>query len=670
MPPLRVKLGAPAGLGLLWMAGCAFVEGEERWSDQLQADGPCWRVELGDGLDESSTAELRDLFACVNQRGAIEPLAPMLDALEQDSRAGVVLGIELAGLVNDLPALDVDLGGLLDLALALLEDPARPIEPLAELMVELTYGRPYAQVALLPDRGTQAELDQGAVRPALPVLGAVAGALLDQPEPALPLLAEVLVDPVVADSTCTLIGLATTGDAEAAALGADLLPALGQALQSATDDGNDLWSGASGDSLRDLVGALLLTPGDDGLTAVQGLRGQLLPMLEDELLVANLRQTITQARTDGRLDTLPAQLRYLAVVDVQGQDLVYGDDSALLALLRLLDAGNTEVSCSVDLIVTDLSIDLGNLSVALLGLLAEQDPQTAADGVGLLSELLGWGLTESTLDLIASSGLCPAIDAQLVSDLGAVDRLSDPEVDDLLVVLLSALADLRDGEEDHLVDLVDLASGLVERGVVPPLEEALRDLGGGNLAADLSQIVGLVLDPAVLAVDGCPEGSTPLRFEGLVGLLRAALADRLGGAPLDVVEPMLATALTHDGTWTALQNLGALLRAPDARARQGLALLADLVRLDPQLTLITGLAPLLDQDALVYPLLRLAEAPALLEAAAAPSDLQREGPLPWFSGLVLGGTLDSLLRTVDLALGLFDEGDDADDATAPGTPTP
>jgi hypothetical protein len=639
---------------LLTLSGCAFVEQDDRWSDQLQADGPCWRVDLGDGLDESSTAELRDLFACLNRQGAVEPLAPMVEALEQPSRAGVPLGIELAGLVNDLPSAQVDLGGLLDLTLALLEDEQRPIEPLAELLVELILGQPYPQVPGMSDPGSVQALDQGVVRPALPVLGLVAGAVLDQPEPLLPLLTQVAPDPAVADAVCTLVGLATTTDPQAAALGADLLPALGQALEQARSPDNDLWDGASGDAVRDLTLALLVDPGEDGQTALSALRPLLLPLLEDELLVANLRETLAEARAAGRLETLPAQLRYLATVDVQGRDLVYGQDSALLALLRLLDSANTEVSCSIDLVITDLTIDLGNLSVALLGLLADQDPQAAADGVDLISEVLGWGFTEDTLDFVADSGLCPVIDDQLVSDLGSIDRLSDPEVDDLLVVLLSALADLRDGQEDHLIGVVDLASLLHARGLVPPVEEALRDLGGGDLAADLSQIVGLVLDPAPLAVAGCPTGASPLTFEGLAGLLRAALADRLGGPPVEVIGPVLQAALSQEGAWVALHNLGALLRQPEARLPQGLPLLADLVRLDPDLSLLTGLVPLLQDDALVYPALRLAEAPALLDAAAAPSDDQRQGPLPWVASLVVEGTLDSLLRTIDLALELLD----------------
>ncbi|MCK6507619.1 hypothetical protein L6R53_30345 [Myxococcota bacterium] len=647
------SLRPPHALALLCLSGCAFVESDGRWSDQLQADGPCWRVDLADGLDESSTSELRDLFACVNRQGAVEPLAPMVDALEEPSRAGVSLGVELAGLVNDLPAAEVDLGGLLDLALELLEDEARPIEPLSELVVELVYGRPYAQVTALPDPGSAQDLDQGVLRPALPVVGVLAGVALDQPEPLLPLLADTLVDPALADATCTLVGLATTTDVPAGALGADLLPALGDALERATDDGNDLWDGASGDSLRDLVQALLVTPGEDGQSAARALRPLLLPMLQDELLVANLRQTLAEARDAGRVETLPAQLRYLATVDVQGRDLVYGQDSALLALLRLLDGANTEVSCSLDLVITELTIDLGNLSVALLGILAEQDPEQAADGVGLISEVLGWGFTEDTLDFVADSGLCPVIDDQLVSDLGAIDRLSDPEVDDLLVVLLSALTDLRDGEEDHLVGVVDLASALYGRGLVPPAEEALRDLGGSSLAADLSLVVGLVLAPEVLAVEGCPTGSAPLTFEGLVGLLRAALADRLGGAPVEVFEPVLQAALAREETWTALHNMGALLRSADARALQGLSLLAELVRLDPDLSLRQALVPLLEEPDLVYPALRLVEAPSLLEAAAAPSDAARQGPLPWLARLVTGGTLDSVLRTVDLALDLL-----------------
>lgn len=629
--------------------GCAFVQSESRWYDQLQADGPCWRVDLLDGLDETSTDELHDLYSCVDRQGAIAPLGPVVQALDGQGRTGTALGIDLARLVNGLPDVDVDLFGLLGAALTLLEAEDRPIEPLLELIVELIYGRPYDTVAVAVDLGSQDELDQGVVRPLLPVIGGIATALLDQGDDAPVLLADILEDDLAADLTCTMVGLAETTDPAASALGAAFLPDLGDALVRATDTSNDRWSRASGNSLRDVVVALLVDAGSDGQTALTALRSDLLTLAGDPLVLANLRQSLEDARDQDRLTVLPAQLRYLTQVDTGGGALGPGEDSALLALLRLLDSGNTEVSCSLDLIVTELSVDLGNLSVALLSVIADLDPDAAADGIDVLGDVLGWGLTEATLDLVASSGACPVIDAQLVDDLGAIDRLTDDELGDLLVVLLMVLDDVRSGEEDRLVELVDIAGGLHQRGLVPPLEEVLIDLGSSALASDLVEVVGVALDPSPLQVEACPTGSRPLDFEGLAGGLRAALQDRPGGAPIDVLEPLLQVAVDDDRLWLALGNLGVLARTDGSRLARAPQLFAAVVAADPELELVRDLAPLLTEPTLHGPALRIVEDQALLETVGAPTQDQ-EGVLPWLSRLVIGGTLDVVLRTVDLVV--------------------
>jgi len=634
---------------LLLGGGCRFSEPQAPWTDQLQADGPCWRVDLGDGLDEGSTQELHDLYDCVDRQGAIAPLGPTMETMDSLGRTGVPLGIDLARLVNHLPDVDIDPLNLARAALDLLEAPDAPLTPLLEVGVELIYGQPYATVAASPDLGSQLALDQGVLRPLLPVLGADASALLQGGDAVPDLLATVVDDPATLDLACTLAGLADTTDPEIAALGAALVPDMGDALVRATDRSNDRWSEATGDSLRDLVSAGMLEPGEDGQTALVALRPELLDLLGDALVVANLRQTLGDARDQGRLAPLPAQLQYLSEVDVSGGSLSATEDSALLSLLRLLDSGNTEAQCSIDLVFTSLDFNLGNLSVALLSALADQDPQAAASGIDLLGSILGGPLTQGTLELVASTGVCPVIDDQLVTDLGSIDRLSDPEVGDLLVVLLMVLDDARSGEADRLVDVVDLASAMVDRGLVPPLEEVLADLGSTAAASDLVQVLGVLLDPVPLQVDACPTGSRPLDLEGMVGLVHAALADRSGGVPLDVLRPVLDATLGADGTWSALGHLGALAHAASARTRELLPLLARVLAVDPSLSILRDLAPVLQDASLRDPALRMLEAPALLDALGAPTDMV-EGPLPWAARLVVGGTVESLLRTISLVV--------------------
>ncbi len=648
--PPRPRLGLAHGalLSLLGLStGCSIPQ-PDHWTDQLQADGPCWRVNLLDGLDETSTDELHDLYGCISARGAFLPLGPVVDSLDSPSRDGVPLGIELAVLVNDLPAIDVDPWKLADAGIELMQAEGRPVEPLLELVVELLYGRPYAQVVASVDLDAQAELDQGVIRPLLPLLGRSATVVLDQGDTLPDLLSQVIGDPAVDDMACTLAGLQRSPDPQVSGLAASLLPDLGDALLRVTDTSNDRWSGTSGNSLRDLVDLLLLDRSTDGQTLLSAMQPDLLAIIDDPLVVANLRETLATAQDRDQLAVLPAQLEYLASVDVQGGDLSLGEDSALASLLRLLDSANTDVSCSIDIIVTQLDFDLGNLSVALLSLLADQDPEAAADGIDLLGDLLGWGLTESTLDFIADTGVCPVIDHQLIADLPAIDRLNDPVMGELLENLLRVLDDLRDGQEDRLVPLVDLVSTVVQRGAVPPLEGAVHDLGSTALASDLVVMLGLLLDPAALQVAECPTGSRPLDLEGLLGLVHAAVADRPGGAPLDALQPVLEPLLGDDATWAALDHLGALARA-DSRVRDLPELLVTLMAVDPDLVLTRDLAALLADPALHGPTLRLAESSSLLDSlGAAPAD--QPGPLPWLAGLVVDGTIQTLLRTLDLVL--------------------
>ena len=65
---------------------------------------------------------------------------------------------------------------------------------------------------------------------------------------------------------------------------------------------------------------------------------------------------------------------------------------------------------------------------------------------------------------------------------------------------------------------------------------------------------------------------------------------------------------------------------------------------------VHDLAPLLTDEAVLGPALRLGESRALTDALGETS-LTEEGPLPYAARLVTGGTLDAVLRTVDLVLG-------------------
>lgn len=635
-------------------AGCAPLE-QASWQDQVTPSGACWDVDLSDGLDASSTNELHALFDCLNQAGDFEALRDTVDAFDETGRAGETLGADLAHLLAGAAELGADPSGLVDLAIALLEPDdetgERPIEVMLHATVELLYGAPYATVvATGPSAGASA-LDQGAVRPLLPVVGTLAAAVLDDGQDIPDLLARVLEDPALADLGCSLKGLWASSDPTLVALNARLAGDLGAALGASQNSDNDRWSDASGDSLRDLSDLLLLTTAGDGQTPLEAMSPAILELVADPTLVGALAETLAQADTDGLLEPLPAELLHLVEVDADGNRLESTTaDSALVALLRLLSAGNAEVSCSLDYWVGSLEVNLGNLSVALLQALAQQDPDTVESGVSILGQVLGWSFTQGTLELIADSGVCPVLDDQLLADLAAVDRLNDSEVTHLTPLLLAVLADVyAGGETDHIPALVDLVHLAWARGAAQPLEEVVRDLATSALASDAVVLLQVAIEPGSLDTSVCADGARPVDLVDLAGLVRATLDDSSGETTLTTLHPAVVAVAGAPGAWTALHNLGALLRLDEAELHgisgQLLALSA---------TMPTGrgaetLAAAIGDPALVEPALRLLESSALLDALGA-TELTREGPLPFYARLVSDGSLTSLLRTIDLVL--------------------
>ena len=430
---------------------------------------------------------------------------------------------------------------------------------------------------------------------------------------------------------------------------------LADARARALDTSNDRWSGASGDSMRDLADALFTFEADDRLTLdyVAEAAG---PLLEDARLRDALEVDLADEADAGRLDTLPAQVRYLATVDARGGTLSEGEDSALTSLIRLLHDANTPVDCSIDLVFFDIDFSFGNLSVSLLELLAEQDPDTVDSGVGLLGDLLGVSLTDDILDTIADSGVCPVIDAQMVEDLHSVDRLADPQTDELLYVLLDVLATTHDlGLVEPLVDTV---AALQDRGLMPPLEEVVLDLGDGALAADLMELVPVLLDPwGYHDAAWFDAAVSPIDFDMAWDTTALVLAvDDNGSTALAGVAGPIRAALAQDDTWTVVDRLTTLMTEPDAMIGSALPWVGEWCESDPALGARDTLVDLLGNADTVRPLLVLLEAPAPRQALVQ-TEILEPGPIPFTAQLVYGGTLDRLLETLRLLSTLLPEDD-------------
>lgn len=652
--PVRSAL-PPVGAAVLMLAACGSRPDAADWTSVPTPTGPCYAVNLADGLSEVDSVELGLLFDCLDQDGSLAPFAGVFGALGVPAADGLPAGAQVGRLWNTLPgALDFDLVALLGEAQALLAEDPPLLAPLLELAVESLYGQAYGAVVAAGTPADASTLDRGLVTPLIPVVADAADAVRVD-GPAIPrLVADALVSPTTDDALCTLQAIATTDDPAVQAVTATVLPHLGAAIDATRSPANDRWPGATGDSAQDLVRAIAGATLADGTSLRVAAAPTLEALLADPALAERLRLALLDAEAGGHLAPLAAQLGWMATVNAGGAPLSAGEDSALHALLRLLAQANQPFSCAVDLGFTTLEADLGNLSVTLLRTLAAQDPAAAVFATALLGEALGWGLTESTLSLIAGTGLCPVLDDQLVADLPALDRFNDPPAGDLVVVLLNVLDAFitESPSTDRLPALVDALDLVYSAGLVPPLEELLRDAGGSPFLRDILLVLPVVLDSSRLGTPAdCAPGAAPLAWSDAFALLSRALRDGPDGpAAVATLGPVLDVVLAAPGTWVAVGNAAPLLQASGARLQSLPALSARLLaRAEPDASARATLAALIEDPALREPtLLLLGHRP--LGAALAASTADAPGPLPFAARLVTSGTLTRLLTHLDALL--------------------
>ena len=636
----------------LVLAGCA--DTSPPWHDVLVADSPCYRVDLSDGLDESDTTEVQTLFACANYHGHLRSLEPAAAHLEDSSPQGVPAGVELARAVNALPdaGADVDLVGTLSTLIGLVEDEA--LSDLGQdLALELVYGQSHVTVRRSDfDLQDASALQGGVLTPLAPVIPEVAAAMEDDPE-GLELLADVLEDPETVRWARTVDGWVRSEHPDVQGPVGGMLPHLGEAIVATRSPANDRWSRASGDSARDLVDALAK---DDLLDAISP---DVAAVLGDAKARRDLPDLLVQLQADGHLQVTPRQATFLANVDTRGGSLDRGEDSALVALLRLLSSTNRPMQCRVDLFFTVIDVDLGNLAVTLLRVLADQDPDDVQSVAGIFGEALGgYGVGEGVLRNIADTGACPALTDQVVDDLYALERLGEPQTRGLTHTLIGAVRVLRDGDQDRVQELVDVITALDEAGALHPTEELVRDVGRGEIGADLVNLVAVMDAPERYGITAGDEPATTLEdlLEVITWVVEPGDDGRTGWQR---ARPLLTPALEHDGTWVALGRLGALLAGPQTASGQALDLIPALVDADPELSALTGAAPALRATTVTGPTLRLLQTRPLVDAVLATEppaptedapDPSPEVPQAFVGRLIVNGAVDDLLRTLRVVL--------------------
>jgi hypothetical protein len=638
----------PANWTFALLAGCSFGAENPHWSDDISPSGPCWEVNLVDGLDESSTTEIHNLYACLNRTGNLEPLGALDQALDTPGRDNRPVGLTVARLANALPTSGYDLFGLAGKALQLLETFHTDSEAVLGAMVELIYGQAYEKVATDFEQGAMGELEAGIIAPGLTLISESATTLLDHGAPAQEAFIELIDSDIVGAGVCTAIGVISTEDPTLKPVGESLMANLGDAWLRTNNHTNDLWAGASGNSVHDLIDAMAL---GDAMGPIELLKPPIQTLLGDDMVQRNTRLVLQDAAAAGSLVHLPSQVEYFADVDTEGIPLTSpsaGETSALQAAARLLYAANTDVACSIELpVVPDFEFSLGNLSVAILRRIAEMEEGRAVSTVDFIGDILDFGLTETILGLIVDAGVCPVFTDQLVADLAVVERLNDPAAGDLVSVLHGMLdAVYKEGQLDRLPELVEIMATLHSTGLLPPLEEVLRDLASSRLFGDLTVSVQTVIDPTPLNTEGCLEGTTPLDFD----LLWTAADDALGYTTgPSVLSDVLQSAIDGQALWTVVDNGAVLVAQEDARIHALPSLVVDALSVDNDGTAISLIRSLISNTETWETVLILLETDDIVDAMTHEGE-EIDGPLPFVASLILSDTVTVMLQTVDLLL--------------------
>ncbi len=586
----------------------------------------------------------------MNQRGELDDLASVDLALDSLSRNERPVGAELGRGINQAAEADIDLLGISGPMLELLEDQAI-LPSWLHIASELILGQSWVSMNENPD--SVPSPSTGPIHSLLPVIEEVASIDLDGSIDLMGRLSEALQGDIVLDGFCSLIRLEQTQDTDLQALQASVLPHLGEALEKTQDPSNDHWNEASGNSFRDLMESLVLAQDGDPGSPLQQIEPHVESMLSSTALQYQLEDALLYAHEQDHLSPLLGQLKHLASIDATGGSLSDQEDSAWAAILRLVARGNTEVSCSIDLLLIEIEVDLGNLSVEILRALAQRNPDDASSGIALLGSILGTTLTQASLDAIAISGLCPVLDTQMVEDLAAIDRLDDDDVGDLLIVMTRVLAALHDaGNNDDLIeDFVEILTILHEGNVTESSQELLRDIGDTEFATDLGAITGLLLDTSSLDAGECPSDSQPLSFQGFWNSLSVLLDDQDEGAGLSGIQPIMEMMVQHEGSWTTFNRVTALLKDASATITTLPSLLGQTLQIETTAELLIPVSTFLSEPDITTPFLHVTETQSWTQAWQS-TDGPTGGPLAYLSDLVLSGTLEALLRRTQRLINL------------------
>jgi hypothetical protein len=621
------------------------------WWDQVQSGGPCHEANLLDGLDTTSGDELRNIAYCLNQHGNLDPVMPLVEATRAPTRDSQEAGQHLALGVDGLLQADVDVFQFSSQLLDWMDTDSDLLDSALKVIVEMSYGKSYSLLEGQSAPTAQSAIDQGVLAPLLGGLRAGLVAALDADLAPLKIAEEAIESDKTLSVIHSLTGLVNSTDTGFKHRMDDFLSDLGQALQLVQSPSNDRTSSASGDSLRDLVEALVSNRNASGQNTIDLVELAAEDLFSDSIAQTRVRDALEGLEDRGALRSMPLHLQYLGNVDAEGNSTTNGEDSALVSLLRLLHNANTPIQCSI---LGIYNINLGNLSIAILEAISELDPDLSADGIDLLGNVLGLPLTDVLLQTVAALGVCPVLDAEFAKDLQGIDRLNDPQTGDLLRVLIQVLKALGEGQDSRIPEMVDLLSIPHAVEASEPLEEMLRDLGGTPFLETMAAFAAPALSPDDY-VDSSqfPAGVEVLDFNMLWEIMEHGFsAQSKPKSPLRELEPLVSAMLTQNETWTGLHALGDLIADSQSESQALLTWLPEIVSLDPNLDLTRTLAGVFFQSETANHFAQVLEVDGLYQALIYSTE-ETPGPLPFFAQLQLSGTLETLLGTIERVFGLL-----------------
>jgi len=629
------------------LAALVSCQQHSEWYETLEPSGPCYEANLRDGLVEESSVETRAVFDCLNQSGNLEPLSALIATTDQTNRTGEINNLAFASVLNSTISTGLDPFSMIAAASDILRQNNNEISEILQAFVEQVYGVPFSSI---DGSETSLTLENGTLAPIIRATSLAASALLDEELSALAPVRDALTSEFTLAAVHTLLG-AVGGSNEALSANIGRLPELiGDLLERSQSPENDVWDGTSGDSMVDFITGFLNGSDGNGTSSIQAFNTPLNRITGDTTLGGAIEEVIAELSEENKLHSIGLQLQYLAKVDATGGTLTMGEDSALVSGLRLLSNGNQSFDCSLDLWITDIDFSFGNFSETLLRTFSEEG--SAQTGVDLVSSMLDIGISESILNLLADSGLCPAFDREMVGDLNSIDRLNDPETSDLLSVSVEIISAVdQSGNSSKLSELVELMSVPERHGWNQHTSELLRDTAGTLLVETGIELVEtIVTSPENIDQSNFPEGAGVLEFRDIWRAIKASTDTAYDGTSgILALEAPLVAFINSGEVSSASENLAEILTDPNSTSRSAMNWLSELVEYSPELTWLQNISDtLLTEENTRNMSLLLENEPVISTLTTGQNG--EVSPLEWIADLQITGAFSSVIFLTDWLL--------------------